>query len=415
MMRVLVLFILLSATSLTISAGELSVTDHKGNDISIEVNEATGDLLMIWLLDHNEPRPLFDSLLQKLTDSGIEIWRVDLLQSYFLPRSSENVRTLDGEGVAAVIQAAHKESEKKLLLASYDRMPLPLLRGVNRWQARTDNSRLLGAMLFYPNLFGPAPKAGETPQLDPILRATNLPMVIFQPELGSQRWRLQQVVTTLWQAGSPTYVYLVPGVRDWFIMGEGKPDEHETKTIARLPRQLALLARVLESHPTPATHISPQTTQIPATNLYTLTTVEHPRPAPPLRLADSQGHQFDIKSLEGRVVLVNFWATWCPPCVEEIPSLNRLQSHYKKQQVRIVSVDFRESVEVIETFIQKIPVDFPILMDGEGLTSLAWRVFSFPSSFIIDREGRIRYSANRALNWDSKEVIEVIDGLLAEP
>jgi thiol-disulfide isomerase/thioredoxin len=414
-MRILVLFFLLLSINPTISARELFVTDRHGNDISIEIKQATGDTVMIWLVDHEEPRPLFDSLLQQLTNSGIEIWRVDLLQSYFLPRSSENVRTLDGEGVATVIQAAHTKSDKKLLLASYDRMPLPLLRGVNRWQASAENSRLLGAILFYPNLFGPTPQAGETPQLDPILSTTNLPLVIFQPELGSQRWRLPQVLTTLWQAGSPTYVYLVPGVRDWFIMGVGKPDEHATKMVARLPRQLALLARSLESHPKPVAHIRSQSTQIPATNLTMLSKVEQPRPAPPLRLADNQGYQLNIQSLEGRVVLVNFWATWCPPCVEEIPSLNRLQSHYNKQQVRIISVDFRESAEEIGAFLQKIPVDYPILLDREGRTSLAWRVFSFPSSFIIDREGQVRFSANRALNWDSKEVIDIIDGLLAEP
>ncbi|WP_316367208.1 TlpA family protein disulfide reductase [Candidatus Thiodiazotropha sp. CDECU1] len=123
----------------------------------------------------------------------------------------------------------------------------------------------------------------------------------------------------------------------------------------------------------------------------------------------------DLRSLKDQVVLVNFWATWCPPCVEEIPSLNRLQENYPNQQVRIVSVDYRESPKEIEAFLEQIPVDFPVLMDRDGLTSLAWRVFSFPSSFIVDRQGRIRYSANRALNWDSKEVIEVIDRLLAEP
>lgn len=370
---------------------------------------------MIWLVDHAEPRHLFDTLLQQLSESGIEIWRVDLLQAYYLPRSSENVRTLDGEGVAAVIRAAHKRSDKQILLASYDRMPLPLLRGVNRWQATQQDSRLLGAILFYPNLFGPAPIAGEPPALDPILNATNLPLIIYQPELGSQRWRLDQVVTTLWQAGSPTYVYLVPGVRDWFIMAKDEPEEEENKAVARLPRQVHILAKLLENHPKPTTDIAATTAPIPATNLTTLTTLERPIPAPQLSLTDSQQRHLDLRSLKDQVVLVNFWATWCPPCVEEIPSLNRLQDNYSNQQVKIVSVDYRESPKEIEAFLQQIPVDFPVLMDRDGLTSLAWRVFSFPSSFIVDRQGRIRYSANRALNWDSKEVVEVIDRLLAEP
>lgn len=413
-MRLLIFLFLLLSLSSTISAGELTVTDGQGNDISIEVREAPGDLVMVWLVDHDEPRALFDSLLQQLTGAGIEVWRVDLLQAYFLPRSSETVRTLDGEGVATVLAAAHANSDKQILLASYDRMPLPLLRGVNRWQAGQADSRLLGAMLFYPNLFGPAPVAGEAPLLDPILQATNLPLVIFQPELGSQRWRLMPVVSTLWRAGSPAYIYMVPGVRDWFIMGDEESAEEKRKAVSRLPRQIASLARLLARHPKPLSNIKARGRQIASADLHTLTPVDGVTPAPSLRLADSSGRQLDLESLEDRVVLVNFWATWCPPCVEEIPSLNRLLAHYRGQRIEIISVDYRETAEEIGKFLQQIPVDFPVLMDRDGLTSLDWQVFSFPSSFIIDRLGRIRYTANRALNWDSPEVIGILDGLLAE-
>ncbi|MEW8506644.1 MAG: TlpA disulfide reductase family protein [Candidatus Thiodiazotropha sp.] len=413
-MRLLIFLLPLLSLCSTLSADEFSVTDANGNDISIDSRQASGDLLMIWLVDHEEPRALFDELLQKLTESGIEIWRVDLLQAYFLPRSSETVRTLDGEGVSALLSAAHARSDKRILLASYDRMPLPLLRGVNRWQAGETESRLLGAILFYPNLFGPAPAAGEAPVLDPILQATNLPLVIFQPDLGSQRWRLLPVVTTLWRAGSPTYVYLVPGVRDWFIMGDQTPDEQQRKAVANLPRQIAHFARLLHSHPKPQANIPARGSVIPMGDLHTLIPATEIRPAPPLNLVDSKGVRLDLESLKDRVVLVNFWATWCPPCVEEIPSLNRLQAHYRGQNIEIISVDYRESAKEIGEFLKSRPVDFPVLMDSDGLVSLEWQVFSFPSSFIIDTEGRIRYTANRALNWDSQEVIEVIDTLLAE-
>ncbi|PVV11117.1 MAG: hypothetical protein B6D72_05485 [gamma proteobacterium symbiont of Ctena orbiculata] len=413
-MRLLIFLFLLLLLSSTISAGELTVTDGQGNDISIEVREASGDLVMIWLVDHDESRALFDSLLQQLTDAGIEVWRVDLLQAYFLPRTSETVRTLDGEGVAAVLTAAHAHSDKQILLASYDRMPLPLLRGVNRWQASQTESRLLGALLFYPNLFGPAPAAGEAPVHDPILQATNLPLVIFQPELGSQRWRLMPIVTTLWRAGSPTYIYMVPGVRDWFIMGDEASTEQKRKTVNKLPRQIAEFARLLAGHPKPLSNIEARGRQIPSADLHTLIPTKEVTPAPPLRLEDSSGRQLDLASLKNSVVLVNFWATWCPPCVEEIPSLNRLLAHYRGQRIEIISVDYRESAEEIGKFLKERPVDFPVLMDRDGLTSLKWQVFSFPSSFIIDRAGRIRYTANRALNWDSPEVIGGLDDLLAE-
>jgi hypothetical protein len=100
--------------------------------------------------------------------------------------------------------------------------------------------------------------------------------------------------------------------------------------------------------------------------------------------------------------------------VEELPSLNRLGRRYADSPFAILSVDFQESVEHIREFTGRIPVDFPVLLDADGRTSLDWRVFSFPSSFLIDRGGRIRYSVNRAIDWDNPEVWEIIDGLLGE-
>ncbi|MCU7872370.1 MAG: TlpA family protein disulfide reductase [Candidatus Thiodiazotropha sp. (ex Lucinoma borealis)] len=410
----ILLFISLLLISLTCSALELSVTDQNGNDIEVEVAQADGDLLTLWLVDHDEPRHLFDSLLRQVNQAGIEVWRVDLLQSYFLPRSSETVRTLDGVGVAAVLNAAHKRSNKRILLVSYDRMPLPLLRGVNHWQAGRPDSRLLGAILLYPNLFGPPPVAGEAPELDPILTATNLPMVIYQPAMGSQRWRLNRVMSSLWQAGSPAYVYLVPDVRDWFIMGEDDYTEEDKQAVNRLPAQISLLAKLLEHHPKPVSAMPLPKDSVPAGTIHTLVRNNERKQAPEIDLTDSQGRRLNTRSLHGKVILLNFWASWCPPCVEEIPSLNRLKAHYKDRDLHIVSVDYRETEQEMQTFLKDIPVDFPVLMDRDGLTSLAWQVFSFPSSFIIDRQGRIRYSANRAINWDNQEVVQVIDALLAE-
>jgi peroxiredoxin len=100
--------------------------------------------------------------------------------------------------------------------------------------------------------------------------------------------------------------------------------------------------------------------------------------------------------------------------VEELPSLNRLGRRYADSPFAVLSVDFQESAEHIKEFIGRIPLDFPVLLDADGRTSLDWRVFSFPSSFLIDRQGRIRYSVNRAIDWETPEVWEVVDELLGE-
>ena len=199
------LFLFVCITSLTIkaTANDFQVIDDEDNEIHVRVYPSESDRLLIWLVDHDEHRQMFEDMLLAVNKSGFEIWRVDLLEDYFLPRSSENQRTLPGNGVATLLAHAHKHTNKSIMLASYDRMPLTMLRGIHQWQKTAQPSRLSGAVLFYPILFGPAPIAGEDPVMDPIVSLTNVPVVIYQPDSGSQRWRLNEVMDALWKAGSP--------------------------------------------------------------------------------------------------------------------------------------------------------------------------------------------------------------------
>ncbi|MET0052910.1 MAG: hypothetical protein ABW095_17755, partial [Candidatus Thiodiazotropha sp.] len=291
MRRILTLFLLF--LSGLVMADELHIEDRDGNEITIQKQPADGDLLVIWFVDHAEPREPFDNLLSQLSRDGIEIWRVDLLAAYFLPRSSETVRTLPGDGVAAVISAAHRLSDKRILLASYDRMPLPMLRGVRLWQQQAESSRLLGALLYYPNLFGPAPLAGQDPLVDPILQATNIPLVIYQPELGSQRWRLQQVMQPLWQGGAPAYVYLVSGVRDWFFMGEGDHGPKEKSATDAVPRQLRQFARLLADYTAQTQALPLPGSDLARGEIRTLVALSQPQPMSPFTLQTIEGSPYD--------------------------------------------------------------------------------------------------------------------------
>ena len=182
----------------------------------------------------------------------------------------------------------------------------------------------------------------------------------------------------------------------------------------RIPQQIKQFAALMDHHPKPAAPLPLHTTGTEKQVIRSLVQLDKHPAAPSFNLADIQGNRHDSSVLQGRVGLINFWATWCPPCVEEIPSLNRLQAIFKDREIEIISIDFRETPEEMADFLQRIPVDFPVLMDLDGQTSLNWQVFSFPSSFIIDRQGRIRYSANRAINWDSQEVVDTLNRLLAE-
>ena len=141
----------------------------------------------------------------------------------------------------------------------------------------------------------------------------------------------------------------------------------------------------------------------------------HQPPRPPgFALPGYDGGSDNWNNYQGKVTLVNFWATWCPPCVEEIPSLNRLAARYRDKEFRVVSIDYREDEQALQQFVKDIPVDFPVLLDQDGRTALQWKVFSFPSSFLLDKKGVIRYSANRAIDWDTETTWQVIDQLIDE-
>ncbi len=138
-------------------------------------------------------------------------------------------------------------------------------------------------------------------------------------------------------------------------------------------------------------------------------------PVPPvLRLPGLQGASYDLASHKGRVVLVNFWATWCPPCVHEIPSLGRLQERFEERGFSVLAVDVGEDEATVRRFLEKRPVAFPVLIDLEGEALNAWNISAFPTNFLIDARGRIRYSYYGALEWDAPEVIAIVEKLLAE-
>jgi thiol-disulfide isomerase/thioredoxin len=394
-------------------AAHLAVTDGLGQEVDVEVRPAQGDLLLLWLYELERDRPGFRGTLEVLEGAGIEVWLADPLAAAFLPRSNEHQRTLRGDSVAALLDAALTQSPKRILLMGHDRMALPLLRGLRQWQATGPGpSRLAGAVLLYPNLFGQNPIAGEEPGLDPVVEATHYPLLVLQPEAGSLRRRMGPVLEALWAGGAAAFVQLVPGVRDWYLLHETGADPAEAEATRQLPGQLRNAAALLAAAPRPAAPVAPPPAPAPVTTALR-GLVQRPVATPPgFSLRDTQGRETRLADQLGAVTLVNFWATWCPPCVEEIPSMNALARHYDPADFRIVSINFQEGPEQVAAFLRQVDVDFPVLLDRNGDVSAEWRVFAFPSSFLLDREGRVRYSVNSAIPWDEPGVMAIIDGLL---
>jgi cytochrome c-type biogenesis protein len=113
--------------------------------------------------------------------------------------------------------------------------------------------------------------------------------------------------------------------------------------------------------------------------------------APDIELKNAEGTPVRLKDLRGRVVFLNFWATWCIPCRTEIPELNVMFHDLEAQGLTVIGASWNDSVSDIQQFQQEIKVDYPILLDAENIGEKFGGIQSFPTTFIIDREGRIRY------------------------
>jgi thiol-disulfide isomerase/thioredoxin len=125
---------------------------------------------------------------------------------------------------------------------------------------------------------------------------------------------------------------------------------------------------------------------------------------PALVLKDLDGREHRLADYKGKVVVVNFWATWCEPCRDEMPSFNRLKARLGDAPFAIVAVNMAEGEARIGEFLKKVPVDFPVLLDRDGSVSKAWRARLLPYTVVLDPQQRIRYTALGELDWSAPQI-----------
>lgn len=143
-------------------------------------------------------------------------------------------------------------------------------------------------------------------------------------------------------------------------------------------------------------------------------TWQAPRPAPALKLSDIDGKPYDLTQDREKVVLVNFWATWCPPCRREMPSMERLSRALQGEPFVVLAVDVGEDADTIEAFTSQLDAapTFPILLDSRSGAMQAWKVRGLPTTFLVDKKGRIVASAIGGREFDHPEIIRAIRELL---
>jgi peroxiredoxin len=140
--------------------------------------------------------------------------------------------------------------------------------------------------------------------------------------------------------------------------------------------------------------------------------------APPLALPDEEGKKtWRLSELRGKVVLVNFWATWCPPCRKELPSMERLWRQFKDQGLVVLGVNVAEDGNAVFAFSNGLetPLTFPLLLDEDGSVTQSWPVQGLPTTYLVDKKGRIAFGAIGGREFDSPAIVEQVRQLLAAP
>ncbi len=143
----------------------------------------------------------------------------------------------------------------------------------------------------------------------------------------------------------------------------------------------------------------------------TLTPLPDKKPAPDLVLTDINGVKHDIRDYRGRPVIINFWASWCPPCRRELPSMNRAWKKIKDEGVVMLAVGVGENKDSAVNFMKDYPINFTVLLDSRGDVSTRWSVALLPTTFVLDKEGRLVYRAIGDRKWDDDKLLDKVRAL----
>ncbi|OGQ17506.1 MAG: hypothetical protein A3B70_00980 [Deltaproteobacteria bacterium RIFCSPHIGHO2_02_FULL_40_11] len=133
---------------------------------------------------------------------------------------------------------------------------------------------------------------------------------------------------------------------------------------------------------------------------------------PDLELQDLEGKLDKISNYKGKVVLINFWASWCPPCIIEMPSLVSAHQKLRDRGFEILAINLDEKKEAAQKVIQKQKLPFKVFLDPDGLAAQKYMVYGLPYTIILNREGKIEYKIFGGHEWDKGEQFEMLRSLL---
>ncbi len=394
---------------------ELPLNDETA--ISITKFGNTGDRILWIPSEHGINKENHYDLLRSLAALQHEVWLAEIHESYFIPAGRSSYTKIPVDDMARLIENSLPEDERKLFIVSTGRAAVLSSLALNRWLATTGNSnrqrdKFAGIIMIHPNFQADTPHPGTAMEYLALVDSIQLPIFVIQPKKSNKYWYLNGLVSRLTAGGSEVYTKIIEQASDGYHV---RPDRSDTEKqmaktlpadIARATQLLAQTKVIAKKQPAKS-----ETWQV-STIAESLQAFPGNVSAPELELQDMGGNKHRLKDYRGKVVVLNFWATWCPPCVEEIPSLGHLQQAFSKDDLVVLSVDIGENKNDVQAFLQQVPAAFPVLLNPDGSTVKQWNIIAFPTTFIIDAHGSIRLTYFGGLEWDKPDIVEQLRELV---
>ena len=133
-----------------------------------------------------------------------------------------------------------------------------------------------------------------------------------------------------------------------------------------------------------------------------------------LSLPDLRGQQRSLAEFAGKWVLINFWASWCTPCITEMPSIQRLAEQMSDKPFAVIGVNVAENERRVQTTAARLGLAFPVLLDKDSAVFDGWGATVLPTTYLLDPTGRMRYVGRGPLEWDGVEAVTLIEELMSE-
>ena len=394
---------------------ELPLNDE--SSISITKFGNTGDRILWIPSEHGINKENHYDLLRSLAALQHEVWLAEIHESYFIPAGRSSYTKIPVDDMARLIENSLPEDERKLFIVSTGRAAVLSSLALNRWLATTGNSnrqrdKFAGIIMIHPNFQADTPHPGTAMEYLPLVDSIQLPIFVIQPKKSNKYWYLNGLVSRLTDGGSEVYTKIIEQASDGYHVRLDRSDT-EKQLAKTLPADIARATQLLAQTKVIA---KKQPAKSEIWQVSTIAESLQPFPgnvsAPELELQDMGGNKHRLKDYRGKVVVLNFWATWCPPCVEEIPSLGHLQQAFSKDDLVVLSVDIGDNKNDVQAFLQQVPAAFPVLLNPDGSTVKQWNIIAFPTTFIIDAYGTIRLTYYGGLEWDKPDIVEQLRELV---